>query len=439
MNTQDKNKLDAAVQYGEGQFIEFKESFDKNLAKEIVAFANASGGVIYLGITDSGIQKGIPISNRVKSEIQDLARNCDPTLAVSLDIFQNILCVTIPEGANKPYACSDGFFMRMGANSQKMKRDEILSLAVKSGKIRFDEQICNHFEWTDFDDDKFEYYLKLAGISKNLNRDEILTNLRVLTPDGFTHAGVLYFAKEPDKYIISSKIRLVHFQDDDRIYILDKKVIDKGVIGNIEFAVEYLADRIPVKYEIKKLARNEFPEYPASAFREAVVNAVIHCDYYMGDMIAIEKLKHKIVMINKGELLFPEKDFGRRSETRNRLIADLLSRTEYMERAGTGIRRIKDACVSNNNKVSFTFSDAFSVEFLSNKYIQVTDKVTENQQLIIDTIAKNDKITSRQLAVDIGISQRKIKENLKKLKDMGYLQRIGPPKGGHWKILVSDQ
>lgn len=55
--------LNKILELGEGQFIEFKETFDKSLQKEIVAFANASGGVIYLGITDSGNPRGLTITN----------------------------------------------------------------------------------------------------------------------------------------------------------------------------------------------------------------------------------------------------------------------------------------------------------------------------------------------------------------------------------------
>jgi len=230
--------------------------------------------------------------------------------------------------------------MRMGANSQKMSRDEILALAIKTGKIRYDEQICTDFDWKDFDDEKFEYYLKLARISNNLSREEILRNLRLLTNEGMTNAGVLYFAKKPYKYIISSKIRCIHFNDDKRVDILDKKEVDRGIIGNIEFAIAYLKERIPVRFEIKDLKRDEFPEYPIEAYREAIVNAVIHFDYYLGDTIAIEKLKNSIVINNKGELLFPESDFGKRSEARNRLLVDLLARTDFMEKAGTGIKRV---------------------------------------------------------------------------------------------------
>jgi ATP-dependent DNA helicase RecG len=249
--------------------------------------------------------------------------------------------------------------MRIGANSQKMKRDEILNLAIKSGKIRFDEQICSNFDWKDFDDEKFQYYLKLAKISNKLQKEEILRNLHILTKDGFTNAGVLYFAKNPYQYIMSSKIRCIHFYGDSHIDILDKKVIDRGIIGNIEFAVEYLQERVPVRYEIKKLARDEFPEYPIEAYREAIVNAVIHFDYFLGDMIAIEKHKSSIVINNKGELLFPKDEFWIRSEPRNKLLVDLLARTDFMEKAGTGIKRIKDGCFENNNKVLFSFSDTF--------------------------------------------------------------------------------
>lgn len=235
-----KQSFDQIIQLGEGQFIEFKESYDKSLQKEIVAFANASGGAIYLGVSDHGKLTGIEITNRIKSQIQDIAYNCDPSIIINLVDIGNVLKVEVPEGKNKPYSCSAGFFMRMGANSQKMTRNEILALAIKTGKVRFDEQICSNFDWKDFDDEKFSYYLKLAGISYNLPKEEILRNLRVLTDEGFTNAGVLYFARLPYKYVISSKIRCIHFNDDSRVEILDKKEVDRGIIGNIEFTVNYL-------------------------------------------------------------------------------------------------------------------------------------------------------------------------------------------------------
>lgn len=94
--------LKAALELGEGQFIEFKELPDKNLPKEMVAFANASGGVIYLGINDYGKIKGIETTNKLKSQIQDAARNCDPPVAVLLIQIQNVLAIEVKEGKTNP-------------------------------------------------------------------------------------------------------------------------------------------------------------------------------------------------------------------------------------------------------------------------------------------------------------------------------------------------
>ena len=436
-----QKEMDFILQEGEGQFIEFKESLDKTFAKEVAAFANASGGKIFLGVGDDNKIKGINITNRLKSQIQDIANNCDPSISIKFEEFKNILIVVVDEKNDKPYSCSSGFYMRIGPNSQKMKRNEILKLAIKSGKIRFDEQICNDFDWNDFDEEKFEYYLKLAGISNNLSQKEMLKNLKVLTNEGFTNAGVLFFAKNPYKYIITSKVRCVHFKGDKRIDILDKKEVNKGIIGNIEFVVEYVKDRVPIEFKIKKLARDEFPEYPEDAYREAIINAIIHFDYFEGTNIAIEKLKSSIVINNKGELLFDEKDLGIKSEPRNRLLADLLSKTKYMEKVGTGIKRIRDACSLNGNKIEFAFSDSFWVKIYSN--IKTSQKPAKNQpkpakekrKLMIIEAIREERFTKRGFAEEINVNKSTVESDLEELRYEKKITFIGYPKGGYWKVL----
>ena len=116
-----KEEFNFILSEGEGQFIEFKEKLDKSFAREIVAFANASGGRIFIGIRDNGDISGITIDNRLKAQVQDIARNCDPAIIITLQQYNDILIATVKEGANKPYSCSDGFFMRFGSNTQKLK------------------------------------------------------------------------------------------------------------------------------------------------------------------------------------------------------------------------------------------------------------------------------------------------------------------------------
>lgn len=122
------------------------------------------------------------------------------------------------------------------------------------------------------------------------------------------------------------------------------------------------------------------------------------------------------------------------------MIADLLHRADYIEKLGTGINRIKNA-VKEHGKVSvkFSYSTFFTVVFKLGGHRKVgdkvTEKVTENQSKILKSINKNPNITTKELSEIIGISDRKIKENIKKLKNAGFLLRIGPAKGGYWKIL----
>lgn len=160
----DIKELEMILKEGEGYKIEFKEGFN-NLDKEIVAFANSSGGRIFLGVTDEGKIKGIGISNELKSRIQDIANNCRPKIKISIDIFEKIFIINVREGDDKPYECSAGFYKRIGSNSQKMTRDEILEFFKSEGKIRFDELIVPEFSFPkDFDENRLLKFLELAVV-----------------------------------------------------------------------------------------------------------------------------------------------------------------------------------------------------------------------------------------------------------------------------------
>ncbi|MHA1856716.1 MAG: DeoR family transcriptional regulator [Promethearchaeota archaeon] len=114
------------------------------------------------------------------------------------------------------------------------------------------------------------------------------------------------------------------------------------------------------------------------------------------------------------------------------LLVDLLARTDFMEKAGTGIKRVTDACYANGNKCTFHFSDAFWVTIETN----VPDKRTE---LIIDLIKKNNQIHLKDLAITLKVSTRTIRRDIEKLKNMNKLKRIGSEKSGYWKIINDEK
>src|SRR3989338_5723320 len=385
----DEKELDFIIKEGEGQFIEFKENIDKSLAKEIVAFANSQGGRIFLGITDSGVIKGVQVTNRLKATVLDIARNCDPSINLHLEQFEDILILGVEEGTNKPYACSQGFYLRIGAHAPKLSRDEIINFSIEEGKIKFDEQINKDFNFsTDFDAEKFTQYIKLAELTQNIPVKDILITLKVAriikNELKFTNAGVLFFAKDPSKFFMSSKVVCVNYQTNEKVHILDKKIFDNGIINNIQDAIAYAKKHIDVKYEIKTAKRKEIPQYPEESYRESIVNAVMHRDYFetsgdvMIDMskclittpfmvwntLSIQKtsasqttpfkawwhivfliFKNKIMISNPGGLVkwMKPEEFGTVSRLRNQIIAELLSKTIYVEKLGSGINRIKNA------------------------------------------------------------------------------------------------
>lgn len=174
-----KKELQLIIEEGEGYRIEFKENL-ANIDKEMVAFANSSGGKIFLGITDNKEIKGISITNKLKSQVQDIANNCQPSVKILFEEYKDILIIDAREGEDKPYKCSSGFYTRVGPNSQKLKRDEIIGFFKSEGKVRFDELINLKFNYRiHFSSQKLEKFLRLAGISNILDVPTTLVNLGV--------------------------------------------------------------------------------------------------------------------------------------------------------------------------------------------------------------------------------------------------------------------
>ncbi|MFA6548462.1 MAG: ATP-binding protein, partial [Candidatus Margulisiibacteriota bacterium] len=179
MSSITQKDIDFILKSGEGLKVEFKE-FPSHIDKTIVAFANAEGGKIYLGVSDNKKIVGLNITNTLRSQIQDIARNCDPSIDISMEAFKNILIVEIKEGKNKPYKCKDGFFMRIGPNSQKMSSNEIIDLIVKEGRVFFDDRSNAGCEVKkDLDPVALKRFLELADVKTDLPSEAVLLNLGV--------------------------------------------------------------------------------------------------------------------------------------------------------------------------------------------------------------------------------------------------------------------
>jgi len=440
-----KDELQLIIEEGEGYRIEFKESMT-SIDKELVSFANSSGGRIFLGITDDKEIKGVKITNKLKSQIQDIANNCQPPIKIILEEFENILIINVREGEDKPYRCSSGFYLRVGPNSQKLHRNEIIEFFKAEGKIRFDELINSRFDYnTHFDPKKLEHFLRLAGISKVLDAPAILTNLGVAErQEGkviFNNTGILFFSKNLANIYFHTAITCALYKGTEKIDVLDRRDFNEDLISNIDRAMIFLKQYIPLKYEMTgEPRRKEIPEIPYEALREAIINATAHRDYFeKGTNIMVEMFDDRIEITNFGGLakgLKPE-DFGKKSVLRNPNIANLLHRAGYIEKMGTGINKMKNLISKAGlPPIKFEFDNFFTVTFERPKTREKTRVKTREKT--IDLIKNNPKITSAELAEILEITVKGVEWNIKKLKEEGIIKRIGPAKGGYWEIIKNE-
>ena len=342
--------LDILLQEGEGVMLEYKEALSASFARDLVAFANTAGGRILLGVRDDGTVTGIDDTNDLRARIQDIARNCDPPIKILLQRIGEVTAVTVRESDAKPAQCSDGFFWRQGAVTQKLRREEIRDLFQQTGAIRFDLSICPRFRYPDdFDPDKFNDWLRISGITGRPHTEDVLVNIEAAERSGgkllFRNGGVLFFAKNVRHFFNQAYITCLLGKGTDKVHVLDRKDFDGGIVADIEDAMRFIERNTRTAWRIEGLRRQDIPEYPMNALREAITNAVMHRDWFIeGANVFVEIYTDRIEVSSPGGLPKGMKlsDLGHKSVRRNALIADLLHRIDFIEKAGTGIKRIRD-------------------------------------------------------------------------------------------------
>ncbi len=364
--------LDILVQEGEGIMLEYKESLSTSFARELVALANTVGGKILLGVRDDGAIKGIVDTNQLRARIQDIARNCDPPVTILLQRIGDVIVVTVHESDAKPVQCSDGYFWRQGAVTQKLSRDEIRDIFRSEGAIRFDTSVCSKFRYPrDFDREKYNAWFRLSGITGRPNTEDVLVNIEAAERSGakllFRNAGVLFFTRNVQHFFNQAYITCLLAKGTDKVHILDRKDFADGIVSDIEDSLRFIERNTRTAYRIEGLRREDVSEYPMKALREAITNAVMHRDWFMeGANVFVEIYTDRIEISSPGGLPKGMKfsDLGRKSIRRNALIADLLHRITFIEKAGTGINRMRDdareqGCPAPNFEESGFFTAIF--------------------------------------------------------------------------------
>lgn len=452
-------EIQAIVESGEGYNAEFKEKLPgkvREISQEICAFANAAGGTLLLGVSDDNQIKGFALNNVKRSAIQDSIQLINPQLHCPFYkvIFEEkeVWVIEISSGPQKPYTLSGAIYIRQGPNTQKITSvEQMRDFFQQANRIYFDESPCPGFDVTkDLEEEYFEEFRAMAKLSPGISREQILSNLKLQLEDtSFKNGAVLFFTKQPDLFFEKAVIRAIAFASETKAEIIDDKILSGPLMWQYRDAMTWLRNKLNVRYEIEGAGpRKEHWEIPEIVFKEAIINALAHRDYYdKGGRITIELHPDRVEISNPGGLVsaIAPKDFGKKSHSRNPLIFGLFERIQMVEQVGSGISRIKESLnEAGLPKPEFNIEGMFTLKLtrpiVSEKTSEKTSGKTSGKtrvktpDLILNFVRENQEVTIEELASKIGITTRSIERNILKLKEEGKLERIGSDKGGYWKI-----
>ncbi|MCK4614425.1 MAG: putative DNA binding domain-containing protein [Thermoplasmata archaeon] len=345
------NEVVRLIKGGENEFVEFKKSFSDEVIKTLVAFSNARGGRVFIGITDKGEIKGTSVKTEsVQKWLNEIKNKTYPFITPDVEEIEvdgkKILIFEVMEFPIKPVSFKGRYYLRTRNRNSLMNLNDVAEMYLRTKNTSWDFFPDKKKELDDLDEEKI---LGVKGmIEKNLETDagDILSFLRkysLIIEEGGkqypTFAALLLFSKEP---LRMTDIQIGLFQDD--VTIKKSKIIRTDLISEVEEVMDFIKAYILKEYVFTgSPQREERWQYPINALREFVINAIVHRDY-RGVHSQFRVFPDKIDLWNDGklppELTIEDLKKGiKRSYPRNKLIAEVFRDSRLIERYGSGVAR----------------------------------------------------------------------------------------------------
>lgn len=359
-------KIKKFLNLKEAENIEFKNSPGewKEIVETISAFSNASGGKIFIGISNSGKLTGIKIG---KDTIEDLTNkiitNTDPKVYPKISIEKvedkDILVIEANESSDKLVLAFGRPFKRVGKSTLKMSKSEYEKVILEKHKekLQFDTQICKDATYKDIDKEKVKQFLIIARAERNYDVDpnislkEAIERLNLIKNSKILNTALLLFGKNPQKFFPQVKIRCARTKGVEGLDYIDMKIFEGTIMELKENAMKFILQHIKHAVFFDANQRYDKWEYPLRAVEEALNNALAHRDYFSNAEIHLSIYDNRLEIWNPGELPSPltPKDLKikHKSLPRNKFLADKLFLIKYIEEWGRGTNRIVDEMKQN--------------------------------------------------------------------------------------------
>jgi ATP-dependent DNA helicase RecG len=340
----------------ETQNIEYKAVWKDEYLKWICGFANAHGGVIYIGKNDNGNVVGLPNATKLLGELPNKITTILGIVAdVNLHQAEQGEYIEIVVGAQpNPVSYKGEYHYRSGATKQELKGAALDKFLLQKQGRKWDGVPVPGVSAADLKHETFDFFVEKGIESKRLDEkckkdtpEQLLENLKLTEKSYLKRAALLLFHPDPERFVTGAYIKIGFFRTDSDLLFQD------DIHGNLFEQVEKTMALLLTKYtkaliSYKGLSRIETYEYPEEALREALLNAVTHKDYAGCTPIQISVYKDKIMFWNMGQL--PEHwtvemlQAKHSSVPYNPDIANAFFRSGYVEAWGRGIEKINENC-----------------------------------------------------------------------------------------------
>lgn len=485
-----QEELKDIARCGETTTIQFKEQFtgQKEIAKEMIAFANTLGGQIFFGIKDkTGELLGLSYDDiqTISRELGNAANeHVRPTIYITTDVVRaegkHFLVCAVAQGKNKPYKNLNGeIWVKQGADKRRItENSEILTLFQDSGSYQADAAGVTDTNFGDLDRYALNDYLKkVYSLDLDILADkaeQLLKNIHVLNHNGIpTLAGYLFFGKHPEYYCPTFMVKAVSFFGNELAGTQYRDT--KEIVGNMpqiyEKSMSFMKSNLHNIQEkgasFNTLGKLEIAE---EVLEEVLQNALVHRDLLRSAPIRIFIFDNRVEIISPGALAggLTEEDIrSGKTFQRNPYMATFATNALHYRGIGSGIVRIlaeypeieivndvsgkefkvivwrKEHQISTQKTGDSTQTSTpktnNSTQTCTQKVVGSTQTSTQKtggstQEQILNILREYPQTSRKELAKIIGITEDGIKKQLANLKKAGMIERIGADNGGHWEV-----
>lgn len=432
----------------------------------VSSFSNTAGGWLIFGVQQLGkefIVQGVENPEKIEQDFITALRSGKFNIKIQTTNKKykvngaDILAFNVaPAPAKfKPVYFNNSLkntFIRTGSGDQRATQEEIDAMFRNSSFESKDKELTD-FAISDLDEETVHRYrtylqnIESAHSYNSLSNAEFLQKLNVLINQKITIAGLLVFGKEDCINYVIPDFRIDYLEIAGTSYSkaparYKYRLPGEENLFNYYFSIyKKLVKNIDIPFKEGKNGFRDEDQPQVNAVKEALVNLLMHTDYFSNAKPRIRVFTDRIEFFNPGGL--PKKlediineDF---SMPRNPTIAKIFRIIKLSENIGSGFHKMINGWESYYKvKPDITGDfDHYTITFKYSQAPQVTPQVvlTELEGKVLNEIKNNLKISREQIAERLRIKPGTVKEYIKKLKDKGVLRRVGKTSGGHWEVL----